>query len=80
MIVTLGWADLVELTALGHFSVPRSAFGVHPRPHLSGSRSSNEGWLVYWLGDLIFPGAWLDQRVERNLREVAWDYESSDFG
>ena len=73
-------ADLVELTAHGHISEPRSALGAYlvrnwERVALVGNES-----LVYWLRKLIFRGAWLDHRVKENLLEVAWDEASSDFG
>jgi hypothetical protein len=73
-------ADLVELTAHGHITEPRSALGAYlvrnwERISLVGDES-----LVYWLRKLIFRGAWLDHRVKEGLLEVAWDEHSGDFG
>jgi hypothetical protein len=73
-------ADLVELTAHGRISDPRSALGDYLVRNWERIGVVNEESLVYWLRKLIFRGAWLDQRVKDNLLEVAWDEESSDFG
>jgi hypothetical protein len=73
-------ADLVELTAHGRISDPRSALGDYLVRNWERIGVVNEESLVYWLRKLIFRGAWLDQRVKDNLLEVAWDEASSDFG
>jgi hypothetical protein len=73
-------ADLVELTAHGRISDPRSALGDYLVRNWERIGVVNEESLVYWLRKLIFRGAWLDQRVKDNLLEVAWDETISDFG
>ena len=73
-------ADLVELTADGRISEPRSGLGLYlvrywEQLSLVGGES-----LVYWLRKLVFRGAWLDHRVKEGLLEIAWDDERADFG
>ena len=66
-------ADLVELTAHGVITEPRSALGDYLVRHWERLALVNDESLVYWLRKLIFRGAWLDQRVKENLLEVDWD-------
>jgi hypothetical protein len=73
-------ADLVELTAHGRISEPRSGLGAYLVRHWEQIALIGDESLVYWLRKLIFRGAWLDQRVKENVLEVAWDDHASDFG
>jgi hypothetical protein len=72
--------DLVELTAHGRISEPRSGLGEYLVRHWERIALIGDESLVYWLRKLIFRGAWLDQRVKENVLEVAWDEDASDFG
>jgi hypothetical protein len=72
-------ADLVELTAHGVITEPRSALGAYLVRHWERLALVNDESLVYWLRKLIFRGAWLDHRVKEGLLEVVWDEESSEF-
>jgi hypothetical protein len=73
-------ADLVELTAQGSISDPRSELGEYVVRHWDRLALVRDESLVYWLRKLIFRGAWLDQRVKDDLLEVLWDEESTEFG
>ena len=73
-------ADLVELTARGQIEEPRSDLGEYLVRDWERIALVNNESLVYWLRKLVFRGAWLDHRVKENLLEVAWDYETGDFG
>jgi hypothetical protein len=73
-------ADLVELTAQGNISDPRSDLGEYVVRHWDRIALVRDESLVYWLRKLIFRGAWLDQRVKDDLLEVLWDEDSTEFG
>jgi hypothetical protein len=73
-------SDLVELTAQGAISEPRSDLGEYVVRHWERIALVRDESLVYWLRKLIFRGAWLDQRVKDNLLEVSWDEDSTEFG
>jgi hypothetical protein len=72
-------ADLVELVAEERIAEPRSALGEYVVRHWERLALVDNQSLVYWLRKLVFRGAWLDHRVKKNLLEVAWDEDSSDF-
>jgi hypothetical protein len=73
-------SDLVELTAQGNISDPRSDLGEYVVRHWDRIALVRDESLVYWLRKLIFRGAWLDQRVKDDLLEVLWDEDSTEFG
>lgn len=73
-------ADLVELTAQGMISDPRSGLGEYVVRHWERIALVRDESLVYWLRKLIFRGAWLDQRVKEDLLEISFDEDSTEFG
>ena len=72
-------ADLVELTADGQLTAPRSALGHYLLRHWDEISLVGDESLVYWLRRLVFRSAWLDHRVKEGLLEVGWDDKSADF-
>ncbi len=73
-------ADLIELTADGRISEPRSDLGRYLLRHWERLSLVDGESLVYWLRKLVFRGAWLDHRVKEGLLDVELDDESSEFG
>ena len=63
-------ADLVELTADGQLTTPRSALGHYLLRHWGEISLVGDESLVYWLRKLVFRSAWLDHRVKEGLLEV----------
>jgi hypothetical protein len=72
--------DLVELTADGRISDPRSPLGTYLMRHWERLSLNDGESLVYWLRKLVFRGAYLDHRVKVNLLEVSFDESTGDFG
>jgi hypothetical protein len=72
--------DLVELTADGRISDPRSSLGTYLMRHWERLSLNDGESLVYWLRKLVFRGAYLDHRVKVNLLEVSFDDATGDFG
>lgn len=72
-------ADLVELTADGQLSAPRSTLGHYLLRHWDEISLVGDESLVYWLRKLVFRSAWLDHRVKEGLLEVGWDDGTADF-
>jgi hypothetical protein len=72
-------ADLVELTADGQLSAPRSGLGHYLLRHWDEISLVGDESLVYWLRKLVFRSAWLDHRVKEGLLDVGWDDDAADF-
>jgi hypothetical protein len=72
-------ADLVELTAEGRITAPRSGLGQYLVRRWEQISLVDDESLVYWLRKLVFRSAWLDHRVKEGLLDVSWDDESADF-
>jgi hypothetical protein len=72
-------ADLVELTADGLLSSPRSALGHYLVRHWERISLVGDESLVYWLRRLVFRSAWLDHRVKQGLLDVTWDEATGEF-
>ena len=72
-------ADLVELTADGQLSNPRSTLGHYLVRHWDRISLVGDESLVYWLRKLVFRSAWLDHRVKEGLLDVTWDGGSGEF-
>jgi hypothetical protein len=72
-------ADLVELTADGQLSAPRSGLGHYLLRHWDEISLAGDESLVYWLRKLVFRSAWLDHRVKEGLLDVGWDDTAADF-
>ena len=72
--------DLVELTADGVITEPRSALGRSLVRHWERVSLVDGESLVYWVRKLVFRGAWLDHRVKEGLLDVDWDEQEGEFG
>jgi hypothetical protein len=72
-------ADLVELTADGRISEPRSGLGLYLVRYWDRLSLVNGESLVYWLRKLVFRGAWLDHWVKDGRLEVSWEDETGEF-
>src|SRR5947208_3258536 len=71
--------DLVNLVVNGEVHDPASALGEHVNdcwPELVGP---SERSLVHWLRRLIFRSAWLDQRVNEDELDIAYDPHTQSF-
>ena len=70
-------ADLVELTAVGHVSTPRSPLGAHLARLRAVDRRGRDA--AYWLRKLVFRSAWLDQRIKSGVVDAVYDAERGAF-
>jgi len=71
--------DLVQLVAAGTVEQPVSALGDYLNDQADEILSHNGECLIYWLRELIFRGAWLDQRLMDEQLEVVFDAQRGDF-
>src|SRR5450759_3913673 len=55
--------DLVQLVASGRLEHPVSALGEYVVERDAAVLRHNGECLIYWLRELVFRGAWLDQRL-----------------
>lgn len=72
-------ADLVRLVASGSIEHPISAFGEYLLERGDDVLVHNGECLIYWLRELVFRGAWLDQRLLDDQLEAAFDEETGNF-
>lgn len=71
--------DLVQLVASGQLDHPVSSLGEYVRERGDDVLRHNGECLIYWLRELVFRGAWLDQRLLEDQLDVVFDEERSAF-
>jgi hypothetical protein len=71
--------DLVQLVAQGAIDIPSSCLGDYLLERGDDVLAHNGECLVYWLRELIFRGAWLDQRLMEEQLEVVFDEQRCEF-
>jgi hypothetical protein len=71
--------DLVQLVASGSVDFPVSLLGDYLLERGDEVLSHNGECLIYWLRELVFRGAWLDQRLMEDQLEVVFDEDRCDF-
>jgi hypothetical protein len=71
--------DLVHLVATGGLEHPVSALGEYLVDNGAHILRHNGECLIYWLRELVFRGAWLDQRLLEDQLEVVYDEERGSF-
>ena len=72
-------ADLVQLVASGAIGNPVSTMGDYLLDEEKSVISHGGECLIYWLRELVFRGAWLDQRLLDNQLEVVFDEDDGAF-
>lgn len=72
-------ADLVQLVSSGSLEFPVSALGEHLLERGDEVFMHNDECLIYWLRELVFRGAWLDQRLMEDQIDVRFDEERACF-
>lgn len=72
-------ADLVQLVASGRIEFPVSTMGEYILERGEEVTSHRGECLIYWLRELVFRGAWLDQRLLDDQLEVVFDDEEARF-
>jgi hypothetical protein len=71
--------DLVNLVAQGAVDFPVSSLGDYLVERGDDVLSHKGECLIYWLRELIFHGAWLDQRLMEDQLEVIFDEGKGAF-
>lgn len=72
-------ADLVQLASSGSLDHPVSALGEHLVELGDEAFMHKDECLIYWLRELVFRGAWLDQRLLEDQLEVRFDEDHGCF-
>src|SRR3954464_10994855 len=73
--------DLVNLAVNGEVGdQPHSRLGEHVNTCWQRLVGASDRSLVHWLRRLVFPGAWLDQRVMGGELEAGFDAPNHTFG
>ncbi|GAB4252671.1 MAG: hypothetical protein Kow00129_13540 [Thermoleophilia bacterium] len=72
-------ADLVQLVASGRVDFPVSNMGEYIRERGDEILNHRGECLIYWLRELVFRGAWLDQRLMDDQLEVVFNAEEGRF-
>lgn len=71
--------DLVQLASSGSLDFPVSALGEHLVGLGDEALMHKNECLIYWLRELVFRGAWLDQRFLDEQLDVRFDEEHGCF-
>jgi hypothetical protein len=71
--------DLVQLVASGQLDYPVSQLGEYVVERGEEVLRHNGECLIYWLRELVFRGAWLDQRLLEDQLDVVFDEERGSF-
>ena len=71
--------DLVQLVSSGSLDFPVSALGEYLVGLGDEALMHKDECLIYWLRELVFRGAWLDQRLMEGRLEVRFDEEKGRF-
>ena len=71
--------DLVHLVASGSLEAPVSPLGEYLVDRGEEVLRHNGECLIYWLRELVFRGAWLDQRLLEDQLEVVFDEQRCTF-
>jgi hypothetical protein len=71
--------DLVQLVSSGSLDYPVSALGEYLVSLGDEALMHKDECLIYWLRELVFRGAWLDQRLMEDQLDVRFDEERGCF-
>jgi hypothetical protein len=72
-------SDLVQLVASGAIDYPVSTLGDYLHDRSDDVLTHQGECLIYWLRELVFRSAWLDQRLLEDQLEVVYDEDRGVF-